>query len=466
MTDKTSTLTLPIALINALEHVPGFNRAEFEAVHQSGAQVTSIRFNPAKRHHFSDVLPLADLLQEPVPWSSKGYYLTTRPSFTTDPLFHAGAYYVQEASSMFLEEALRQTTDLSQPLKVLDCCAAPGGKSTLLQSVLSGDSLLISNEIIKSRVTILAENISKWGADNVIVTNNDPKDFQRLPGYFDVIVVDAPCSGSGLFRKDPAAIDEWSESNVELCSQRQERILNDVLPALKNGGVLIYSTCSYSEEEDEQIADWLIEQQSMTSIPLQLQSDWQIVQTFSKTHRASGYRFYPDKIMGEGFFIAAFRKSGYDDALSQKKQRISSEKPSAKDVDALKPYLQNTANYFFIKQQEDIIAMPSHLQEDLGIVQSNLYIKKAGVKMGTLIRQELIPDHILAISTLINTSLPSVEVGKEDALQFLRRQDIRIDTTVKGWALLTHQRLPLGWIKVLPNRINNYYPKEWRILNK
>ena len=195
---------LPQSLLQSLQNIKGFDEAAFTAVHQSGLQLTSIRFNPAKfkgAHSPSDISRIA--IQNKVPWSSNGFYLAERPSFTLDPLFHAGAYYVQEASSIFLEEAIKQTVDLTQPLKVLDLCAAPGGKSTLIQSLLNEESFLVSNEVIKTRVTILAENISKWGAANVVVTNNDPKDFQRLENYFDAIVVDAPCSGSGLFRKDP-----------------------------------------------------------------------------------------------------------------------------------------------------------------------------------------------------------------------------------------------------------------------
>ncbi len=264
-------MQLPSSFIKSIEQSPGFDKEAFEKVHESGGQITSVRINPAKicnkqlaisnelcglTNNQSSIINNA---AEKLLWSSNGFYLQQRPSFTLDPLFHAGAYYVQEASSMFLEEALKQTVDLSQSIKVLDLCAAPGGKSTLIQSVINDTSLLVSNEVIKTRVNVLSENITKWGAANVIVTNNDAKDFQRLPDYFDVIVVDAPCSGSGLFRKDPDAIREWSEQNVQLCSQRQQRILADVLPALKDDGVLIYSTCSYSQEEDEAIADWLIE---------------------------------------------------------------------------------------------------------------------------------------------------------------------------------------------------------------
>jgi NOL1/NOP2/sun family putative RNA methylase len=274
-----------------------------------------MRINDQKIDHQLISSIFEDNLAEAVAWSSNGYYLKSRPSFTLDPMFHAGAYYVQEASSMFLEEALKQAVDLTQPLKVLDLCAAPGGKSTLTQSVISNSSLLVSNEVIKARVNVLAENITKWGSANVIVTNNDPKDFQRLPGYFDVVIVDAPCSGSGLFRKDPKAVDEWSEQNVQLCNQRQQRILADVLPALKPGGVLIYSTCSYSPEENEDICDWLMDNYSFENTRFTLNEELGIVETTSPNNKAVGYRFYPDKVKGEGLFIAAFKKS--DNAKSR-----------------------------------------------------------------------------------------------------------------------------------------------------
>lgn len=244
---------LPEQLLRSLETAAGFDRLTFEEVHASGEQVTSIRFNPSKNVYHQP----GDHRLAPVPWTQNGYYLAQRPSFTFDPLFHAGVYYVQEASSMFLEQALRQTTDLSQPLKVLDLCASPGGKSTHLQSLLSPASLLVSNDVIRSRAHVLKDNIVKWGSLNVVVTNNDPADFSALENYFDVIVVDAPCSGSGLFRRDEDAIGEWSVNNVTLCTQRQQRILADAWPSLKRGGLLIYSTCSYSMEEDEDIVKWL-----------------------------------------------------------------------------------------------------------------------------------------------------------------------------------------------------------------
>jgi NOL1/NOP2/sun family putative RNA methylase len=459
-------LKLPELLIQSLQNATGFDEAGFRAVHDSPEQVTSIRYNPFKKSAIGPQGPAGNL-QSKIPWSSQGYYLPARPSFTSDPSFHAGAYYVQEASSMFLEAALQQTVDLTQPLKILDLCAAPGGKSTLIQSLISNESVLVSNEVIKTRVNILSENITKWGASNVVVTNNDPKDFQRLQNYFDVIVIDAPCSGSGLFRKDANAIEEWSLNNVALCSQRQQRILADVFPALKENGIIIYSTCSYSTEEDEVICDWMMEELKVENLQLKVENHWGIIETESEKYKAKGYRFYPGKVKGEGFFIGAFKKK-YDtgNQYLQKKERAAVQPVTKNEIEVAGAWLQNAADFFFIKQNDEVIAMPLFLQNELPALQTALYIKKAGVRMGAVIRNELIPHHELAISNVINAGIPSVEVDTVTALQYLRKQDIEINTPIKGWALIKYQQLALGWAKILPNRINNYYPKEWRILNK
>ncbi|HQW83409.1 MAG TPA: RNA methyltransferase [Ferruginibacter sp.] len=467
-------MSLPIAFLQSIQNIPGFTEEAFINAHEQEQPITSIRLNPKK-------LKIQDSnfeIDEQVQWSTNGYYLKERPSFTLDPLFHAGAYYVQEASSMFLEQVIKQTAELTKPLKVLDLCAAPGGKSTLIQSILSADSLLISNEVIKTRVTILSENISKWGAANVIVTNNDPKDFEKLQDYFDMIIVDAPCSGSGLFRKDINAINEWSEDNVTLCAQRQQRILANILPSLKVDGILIYSTCSYSKQEDEDILDWILdecflenEEPTLKSLHVKLDEKWGIIETVSEKNKAFGYRFYPDKVKGEGFFIAAFQKR---EPIENRNQHIKKhiknkkeiEKLSLKEIEILKPYLINSSNFFFFRQNEEVIALPTQFENDLTIIQSALYIKKAGVKLGTIIRNELIPLHELAVSNIINPLINKLEVDKETALQYLRKQQIKIDLNGKGWLLLTYNNLPLGWVKVIGNRINNYYPAVWRILNK
>ena len=324
---------VPNELLLSLKGVEGFDEKSFIDVHENSRQVVSIRINPAK----ISASPFPE--SKPIPWSSTGYYLPDRPSFTLDPLLHAGAYYVQEASGMFLEQCLKQTIDLSLPLKVLDLCAAPGGKSTLIQSFLSEESLLVSNEVIKSRASILVENISKWGNENVIVTNNDPRDFSRLPEYFDVIVADAPCSGSGLFRRDVNAIDEWSIGAVESCSLRQQRILSDAYVSLKQNGVLIYSTCSYSPEENEQICDWLIRNYDVTPLKIAVNPNWNIVYTESDL-RAAGYRFFPDKIRGEGFFIACFRKNDGASTAEVRTKRSKMVKVTAAERDILLPWIR------------------------------------------------------------------------------------------------------------------------------
>jgi 16S rRNA C967 or C1407 C5-methylase (RsmB/RsmF family)/NOL1/NOP2/fmu family ribosome biogenesis protein len=473
--------SLPAELLQSLHNIKGFDEGAFKAVHESGAQITSVRLNPQKIYaqHPADNRQSAIYNEQftRVSWNQYGYYLPQRPSFTLDPLFHAGAYYVQEASSMFLEEALKQTVDLNSPLKILDLCAAPGGKSTLIQSIISRESLLVSNEVIKTRVNILSENITKWGASNVVVSNNDPADFKRLANYFDVIVVDAPCSGSGLFRKDVDAINEWSENNVTLCAQRQQRILADIMPSLKDGGILIYSTCSYSRQEDEEIADWLVDKLKVESVRLKAELDWGIVETASEKTGSFGYRFYPDKVKGEGFFIAAFKKTAvvetFDEdrkySLATPRSKEKNKKESVvtiKEVEVLKLHLLNPADFFFFKQNDEIVALPIHLENELTTIQSALYIKKAGVKLGVLIRGELIPAHELAISNIINPTVPRLEIDKETALQYLRKADISLESELRGWVLLTYQLLPIGWVKILPGRTNNYYPKEWRILHK
>lgn len=456
-------MQLPIELLRSLEGVKGFDKEPFVNVHESGEQVTSIRVNPYKLSVVSGESPVGGFshdsqltIHEKIPWTEQGYYLISRPSFTFDPLFHAGCYYVQEASSMFLEQALKQTIDLSQPLKVLDLCAAPGGKSTHLLSLISKDSLLISNEVIRSRANILVDNIAKWGCSNVIVTNNDPRDFQRIKNYFDVIVVDAPCSGSGLFRRDPEAIEEWSEQNVALCSQRQQRILADVLPALKNGGVLIYSTCSYSRQEDEEICDWLKKELIINNEELKISADWNIVRS------GGGYRFWPDKVKGEGFFIACFRIDGNDNDETFL-PKVKPEKFSNLEMEIFNKNV-NTSGLSFLRHAENIYAIPEKLLGDLNFISSKLRLVNHGTKIGEIIKAKLIPDHALALSNIVSDNIPLFELHLDQAIQYLKKKELSLQTDKKGWSLVTYQGHPLGWVNILPNRINNYYPKELRIL--
>jgi 16S rRNA C967 or C1407 C5-methylase (RsmB/RsmF family)/NOL1/NOP2/fmu family ribosome biogenesis protein len=471
-------MQLPSSLLSAIEQAKGFSRNAFEEVHASGEQVVSVRMNPLKlamvngewsmldsqstglnRQQFIHHSPLT--IQSSVPWSSSGYYLSERPLFTLDPLLHAGAYYVQEASSMFLEQAMKQTVDLSRPLLVLDLCAAPGGKSTLLQSIISKESLLVSNEVIQARVNILKENIIKWGAGNVVVTNNDPSAFSKLHGLFDVLVIDAPCSGSGLFRRDAEAIKEWSVDNVNLCSQRQQRILADAWHCLKEDGVLIYSTCSYSEEEDEDILDWMMNEFKVEGLRLKVENEWGIDEVETETG-AFGYRFWPYKVKGEGFFIAAFRKKEEPDPLRIK---IKTTQLASKQEAAIAAnWINSTEDVTFIKQGQNIAAIPTPWHETIQYLMQELKVRYAGVELGTIAKNDLLPEHALALSSIIHSSVTKVELSKEQALNYLRKNEMVVEQTTKGWALATYNNHPLGWMKLLGNRINNYYPKEWRIL--
>ncbi|PSL47741.1 NOL1/NOP2/sun family putative RNA methylase [Chitinophaga niastensis] len=459
---------LPAALIESLAGLPGYNRETFERVHAAAEKITSLRLNPFKlktQEKAQEVLQaLSPAGVGKVPWSGDGYYLPARPSFTFDPFFHAGAYYVQEASSMFVEQAVRATVDVSAPLKVLDLCAAPGGKSTLLQSLISPESILVANEVIKPRAALLADNLTKWGAVNVVVSNNDPRDFSKLSGYFDLMVVDAPCSGSGLFRRDPELVKEWSPESVALCSQRQQRILADVLPALKEGGVVIYSTCSFSQEEDEAILDWLADHFELENIPVTIDEGWKIIPTVTHKRNCTGYRFYPDKLKGEGFFIACFRKRSGESARKFKEQKTAL--LSAKERGKITPWINAPEDHQYFQHQEDVLILPPLLAAEIPLLQQQLYIRKAGVKAGQLGAKELIPDHQLAASTLVSDDLPAVSLSLPQALQYLRKEDPGVTTDVRGWALIRYGDMNLGWAKFLSNRMNNYYPKELRILKE
>jgi 16S rRNA C967 or C1407 C5-methylase (RsmB/RsmF family)/NOL1/NOP2/fmu family ribosome biogenesis protein len=448
----------PKNFLASLSGEPGFEAENFINAQKNIEPPTSIRLNPFKKSSLKT--------GEQVPWCPEGYYLDKRPSFTFDPLFHAGCYYVQEASSMFIGHILKQIRQNNdEPIKILDLCAAPGGKSTLINSALNSDDLLVSNEIIKTRVPVLCDNLNRWGTANVIVTNNDPRDFSRLTGFFDIILVDAPCSGSGMFRKDPAAMNEWSEANVSLCHQRQERILADIYPALKDGGYLIYSTCSYSHPENEDILDWLCKEFAMESLRIPIHADWGIVETESDQQKAWGYRFYPGKVKGEGLFAACLQKNGETARQLPSFKTKGNQKLAAKEIEQVKSYITSPDDFYFFKVNDDWMAINQQHKDSLDTLQRHLYIKKSGVRIGRLMGNDLVPDHELALSIYINKdAVLETELNYDQAILYLRRENVEINTANKGWSLMTFEGHPLGWAKLLPNRVNNYFPKELRIM--
>lgn len=454
-------------LLDSLQGAPGFSEPAFVEAHSSVEQVTSIRVNPFKRN--TEGASIAELEQLPaetlsaVPWCANGYYLAERPSFTFDPLFHAGCYYVQEASSMFLEQVIKTCFPghSTAPLKVLDLCAAPGGKATHL-SALFPAGLVVANEAIGSRAGILVENAIRWGSENMMVTCNDPSVFRKLEGFFDLIVVDAPCSGSGMLRKDPEVMNEWSQAHVAHCSKRQRRILEDGWPALKEGGVLVYATCSYSKEENEDITDWLSATLQAVPVSIPLHPEWGIVESISPLHNCNGYRFYPYNLKGEGLYIACFRKTSNSSEMAVPLKKMPPINRAS--VDILADAVADPAYWCFTEEQEAYRALPAAWSETINALKSVLHVKKAGVTLGKIIKKLLIPDHELAAGNLVSDRFQCLELGKAQAIEYLQKKNITVSTALNGWCLITYKGFRLGWAKILPNRINNYYPQRFRIL--
>jgi 16S rRNA C967 or C1407 C5-methylase (RsmB/RsmF family)/NOL1/NOP2/fmu family ribosome biogenesis protein len=470
---------LPELFLQSLEGLPGYDRDAFVLAHETARVGVSLRLNPDKvrrdwlldtANGFPGMLfggtpgaPSAEGIADaaiPVPWCRSGFTLDRRPPFVFDPLFHGGAYYVQEASSMFLDHAWKQACGHLNGALVLDLCAAPGGKSTLL-AAQPNISLLLSNELIRSRVPVLYENVVKWGLPKMLVSSQDPKDFGALPGLFDAMLVDAPCSGSGLFRKDPEATSHWSPATVNLCSQRQQRILADALPALKAGGVLFYATCSYSLEEDEAVCDWLLDNMSLEAVDLEVPAEWGVVESRSAKHGATGYRFYPHRLQGEGFFLSVFRKTSSDDHLPTAGYKTN--KPTAAESDVLRSWLNDFDDFRVFRMADHLLACPENNWEAYTAIASRFRLRRSGLRLGTFAYGQFNPDHELAMSTALHPGVDALDLSLEQALRYLRRESLDITSGEKGWVSLRYQGLLMGFAKRLPNRLNNYYPQEWRI---
>ena len=448
--EKTSEI-LPIAF---LERITNQFPTDFEQFIQSIDQAPSIslRTNPRKFNLTNTA--------EQIPWCETGIFLNHRPSYTLDPIFHSGAYYVQEASSMFLEQAFRQMERTANRI-VLDLCAAPGGKSTHLLSLMDSSDLLVANEVIRSRVSVLNENIRKWGHQNMVVCNNDPADFSNLEGWFDLILVDAPCSGEGLFRRDASTIQQWSVDNTNLCSTRQRRILADIWPSLKTGGYLIYSTCTFNPAENEENLKWLAENNDFESIRIPLQENWGVEEI--ENNGLYGYRFLPQNVKGEGFFLTLIRKKDGTDSFSIPKKIKTRLEKMPKQFAEIRNWLNTTDSEYFAKS-EFLIAFPEDKITVLNALSEQLRVISYGLPLAQFKKNDLLPEHTFALSVDRNSSIfETVELELRDALLFQKKEEIRIDSMVKGWMLVQYQGIPLGFVKNLGNRANNYFPKEWRI---
>ncbi|MCL2073366.1 MAG: RNA methyltransferase [Marinilabiliaceae bacterium] len=372
----------------------------------------SVRKNPSKP---TDLWNNA----EKVPWCDDGYYLLQKPAYTLDPLFHAGCYYPQEASSMIIDWLLRQLDIKTENPIILDLCAAPGGKATLIVSFLNGNGLLIANEIIKNRSHILLENLIKWGYKNCLVTQNSPEVFFSFKNIFDIIVVDAPCSGEGMFRKDKRAIEEWSEINAEKCALRQRKILDDIWHSLKSGGFLIYSTCTFNPAENEENISKFAKENHAEVMKFTPPLSWGI--TSINIENGNGFAFYPHLTKGEGFFVTVIQK--IDDNIA-KCREMSNSKIKNIDFSTLK-ILERSKNS----------------------------------------KNRLIPAHSLAMSNdfINHNHYPELELTLDDALKYLKGEPLQSSGLKKGYLLLKYKGVSLGFGKEIGNRINNLYPINWRI---
>ena len=373
----------------------------------------SIRLNVTKGRFFCDIL--GDVTKEPslcympVAWCAEGYYLEGRPQFTFDPLFHAGCYYVQEAASMFVTHVIKWIMENGQwkmetPLQMLDLCAAPGGKSTAMLSVLPEDCTLVSNEPIPTRAQILLENITKWGAKNCIVTNNYPRDFKKAKAKFDLILCDVPCSGEGMFRKDPATISEWSVQNVEKCWRLQREIVADAWECLNPGGIMIYSTCTFNTKENEENVRWIMEEYDAEVIDIPIDPSWHITGSLLDGFEAPVYRFIPGITRSEGLFVCALKKRGEWREVRGKRNDLRQLK--CLSIDGM---------------------------QELSTLQSPL-------------------------------STPTVDLPYSEALKYLRGEAIVLPSDApRGIVTVTYKGFALGPVKNIGNRANNLYPKPWRI---
>lgn len=467
------TKPLPHDFIQQMTSLIGNAEAQqlFDAIQQT-APATSIRRNAAKT-----VCSAAKLFDNqkatPVPWCTEGAYLNERPSFILDPVLHGGGYYVQEAASMFLEQAVRKILSDTTPQRVLDLCAAPGGKSTLWRSLLPEGTLLVANEPMRQRADILAENMLKWGNPDVVVTNAFPNEFQGLNSFFDVIGADVPCSGEGMFRKDDVAISEWFSQNVLECVERQWQIVCDIWDCLREGGYMVYSTCTFNRMENEDMVRRICTELGAEVVTLPVEAAWNVHtlnpegKVINAAEANNGmYHFYPHKSKGEGLFLCLLRKTSEAPLMKQKKG-----KPSGSDKVQIPAEVRHALSWLQAPQDFQVMlhnatewtAVRQSLAADITLLQKQVRCLTAGIPLAESKGKKLVPLHGLALSTqLCPDAFPRCEVELQTALAYLHREAIQVEAPT-GWTLVCYKGLPLGFVNNLGNRANNQYPQAWRI---
>lgn len=433
----------------------------------------SVRINKLKANNI-DELCLTDNLAS-VPWCKDGYYLDTRPQFILNPLFHAGLFYVQEASSMFLDWILhRLITDRETPVAVYDACAAPGGKSTVLLSALPDNSLVVSNEYVRHRANILMENIVKWGNHNVIVTSDDTANIAKTGEWCNLVVCDAPCSGEGMFRKEADAVEMWSMGNVHQCQKRQRKIIRNVWQNLLPDGYFIYSTCTYNKLEDEDNVQWMMDELNAQPVIIDDCPFENIARGLFNDESAPAncvFRFFPHRTKGEGLFISVLQKKE-SDGSSVRRPKTKSSNGNMSLINECRNLINHSDEMVFAynNEKKTVTAFPKLHHELYSYLSLHINIIYAGVTLAFVKGNEkkgltLQPDQSLAMSNLCNTNaFATQEVTLEQALQYLHGENIMPDSqTPRNFVLLTYKSHPIGFMKNLGNRTNNLYPDEWRI---
>ncbi|WP_303024399.1 methyltransferase RsmF C-terminal domain-like protein [Duncaniella muris] len=454
-----------------LEKLKEMNLTQLGDALAEGEPCVSVRLNASKNVSAAEV---PEICAE-VPWCRNGFYLDRRPRFTFDPLLHQGGYYVQEASSMFHSHVVSQLCkDSGLPLRVLDSCAAPGGKTTAAIDSLPEGSLTVANEYVPSRAAVLRENLIKWSSPFTVVTRGDTAAFRRLKNSFDMIIADVPCSGEGMMRKDPEAIAQWSEGLVSECAERQWMIISNLWPSLKPGGFLIYSTCTFNRLENEEMVSRIIEELGAESVAVDVDPEWGIAPGISTPHHC--YRFMPDRLKGEGLFVAVVRKEGEwkpfspDTPAKQQKAkgkgksgRTQIPKEAAGWIDSL--WAEKVTLY---AENDRISAFPAAHMDLLGKLKGEIDVIHEGIPLATVKGRDLIPSQPLALSPLLSQSaFPTADISRDEALAYLSGDAVTLpDDTPCGFVLLRYSGRPLGFVKNLGRRSNNLYPAPWRIKSK
>ncbi len=448
----------------------GENNAETLLSALCGEPETSVRINRYKPTHeplYPDMTP--------VDWCKSGSYLAKRPSFTSNPLLHAGAFYVQDAASMAYETIVEKIVEWraecgersDERLTACDLCAAPGGKTTAILNALPEGSVMLANEFNPSRANILKENLCKYGYPHIIATNADTARLSEMKGAFDLVAIDAPCSGEGMMRKDETARAQWSEGLIRQCASLQREILENGIEMLAPGGYLIYSTCTFITMEDEDNAAWIAETFGLEPI------DTHLAGLYGIQSQVKGVipclRFMPGFTRGEGLFVAVFRRPFSDYGTScpkpkkkGKKERKGKEKIDKKIIDTAKSWIEG--DFEIINHDGHLLALSQATADLLDSIPKGVRVMSAGVEIGEIKGKDLIPAHKLAMSTALGHPFPEVELSRESALLYLAKEAILLpEETPKGYVTVTFQGHPLGFVKNLGNRANNLYPSEYRI---